>query len=205
MQPRCAGNCPQGWAGSLLRRATFSSAGAFGVRWRQPAMAPSELSVAKDPEVALELVGHNRFRPDEGKDERIAIFGMIINYDLMIQRRLMQLICHSHHALLMAMMIVIVAFFLSGMGWAVDASPKDDAYHYMANGVDDQLYNEWWYFDVADNDTQFLVVYLLSDPDNISSAKKDSGAGCGHAGWPASCHGPTPQPRLWRRQKLSHV
>jgi hypothetical protein len=69
--------------------------------------------------------------------------------------------------------IAIVAFFfLSGNGWAVDASPKDDAYHYMANGVDDQLYNEWWYFDVADNDTQFLVVYLLSDPENISSARK---------------------------------
>jgi len=69
--------------------------------------------------------------------------------------------------------IAIVAFFfLSGNGWAVDASPKDDAYHYMANGVDDQLYNEWWYFNVADNDTQLQVVYLLSDPDNISSERK---------------------------------
>jgi hypothetical protein len=84
----------------------------------------------------------------------------------------MQLICYRHHELLTAVMIVIVAFFLSGIGWAVDASPKDDAYHYMANGVDDKLYNEWWYFDVADNDTQFQVVYLLSDPDNISSARK---------------------------------
>ena len=80
----------------------------------------------------------------------------------------MQLICDMHNALLIA----IVALFLSGMGCAIDASPKDDAYHYMANGVDDQLYNEWWYFDVADNDTQFQVVYLLSDPDNISSARK---------------------------------
>ncbi len=70
-------------------------------------------------------------------------------------------------------MTAIVAFlFLSGMGWAVDASPKDDAYHYMPNGVDDQLYNEWWHFDLADNDTQFQVVYLLSDPDNISSERK---------------------------------
>ncbi|MCX6678287.1 MAG: hypothetical protein NTU95_10170 [Methanothrix sp.] len=84
----------------------------------------------------------------------------------------MIMICYRHHALLTAIMIVIVAFFLSGMGWAVDASPKDDAYHYMPNGVDDQLYNEWWYFNVADNDTQFQVVYLLSDPDNISSARK---------------------------------
>ena len=82
------------------------------------------------------------------------------------------MICHRQHAIQMAMMIVIVAFFLTGMGWAIDASPKDDAYHYMANGVDDQLYNEWWYFDVADNDTRFLVVYLLSDPENISSARK---------------------------------
>lgn len=84
----------------------------------------------------------------------------------------MQLIHNRHHALPMAIMILIVAFFLPGIGWAVDASPKDDAYHYMANGVDDQLYNEWWYFDVADNDSQFQVVYLLSDPDNISSARK---------------------------------
>ena len=84
----------------------------------------------------------------------------------------MQLICYRHHALLMAITIVILAFLLPGNGWAVDASPKDDAYHYMPNGVDDQLYNEWWYFNVADNDSQFIVVYLLSDPDNISSARK---------------------------------
>jgi hypothetical protein len=82
---------------------------------------------------------------------------MILNYYLMIQRR---------------MIIAIIALFLSGMGCAVDVSPKDDAYHYMASGVDDQLYNEWWYFDVADNDTAFQVVYLLSDPDNISSERK---------------------------------
>lgn len=87
----------------------------------------------------------------------------------------MQLTCCRHHALRMAItiiMIAVVALFFSGTGWAVDASPKDDAYHYMANGVDDQLYNEWWYFDVADNDSQFMVVYLLSDPENISSAQK---------------------------------
>jgi len=84
----------------------------------------------------------------------------------------MQLICYRHHASMTATMIVIVAFLLSGIGLAVEASPKDDAYHYMPNGVDDQLYNEWWYFDVADNDSQFQVVYLLSDPDNISSERK---------------------------------
>ena len=84
----------------------------------------------------------------------------------------MQLICHRHQAFLMAMIIAIVALFLSGMGWAVDASLKDNAYHYMANGVDDQLYNEWWYFNAANNDTEVQVVYLLSDPDNISTARK---------------------------------
>jgi len=82
------------------------------------------------------------------------------------------LICYRHHALLTAIMMLIVAFLFSGTGWAVEASAKDDAYHYMPNGVDDQLYNEWWYFDVADNDSQFQLVYLLSDPDNISSARK---------------------------------
>jgi hypothetical protein len=90
----------------------------------------------------------------------------------MIRRRLMQPTSHRHLALTTAMIIAMVALLLSGVGWAVDASPKDNAYHYMSNGVDDQLYNEWWYFDVADNDTQFQVVYLLSDPDNISSARK---------------------------------
>jgi hypothetical protein len=84
----------------------------------------------------------------------------------------MQLICCRHHALLMAITVAFVTILLSGMGWAVYASPKDNAYHYLANGVDDGLYNEWWYFNAADNDTQFLVVYLLSNPDNISSARK---------------------------------
>jgi len=84
----------------------------------------------------------------------------------------MQLIYDRHYALLPAMIITIVALFLSGIGWAVDASPKDDAYHYMSNGIDDQLYNEWWYFDVVDNDTVLRLVYLLSDPDNISSQRK---------------------------------
>lgn len=88
----------------------------------------------------------------------------------------LHLICGRNQAPLTAVIIAAMAtvalIFLSGNAWAVDASAKDDAYHYMANGVDDQLYNEWWYFDVADNDTQFLVVYLLSDPDNISLQRK---------------------------------
>jgi hypothetical protein len=72
------------------------------------------------------------------------------------------------------MAIVLAVFFFAGNASAIDAAPKDDAYHYMSNGVDDQLYNEWWYFDVADsdNDSQLQIIYLLSDPENITSARK---------------------------------
>ncbi|MCX6669844.1 MAG: hypothetical protein NTV25_08615 [Methanothrix sp.] len=70
------------------------------------------------------------------------------------------------------MMIIISLFFLSAVGHSADATLKDDAYHYMKNGVDDNLYNEWWYFNGVGNDSQFLVVYLLSDPDNLTSSRK---------------------------------
>jgi hypothetical protein len=78
------------------------------------------------------------------------------------------MICNRHYAIMM----VVFVFLFTGLGWAINVSPKDDAYHYMSNRIDDQLYNEWWYFDVADNDTQFLVVYLLNDPENITFAQK---------------------------------
>jgi hypothetical protein len=70
--------------------------------------------------------------------------------------------------------IILAVFFFAGIASAIDAAPKDDAYHYMSNGVDDQLYNEWWYFDVADsdNDSQLQIIFLLSDPENITSARK---------------------------------
>ena len=54
----------------------------------------------------------------------------------------------------------------------MDASAEDDAYHYMKNGIDDQLYQEWWRFCVQDNETQLMLFYLLSDPDNISQNRK---------------------------------
>jgi hypothetical protein len=76
----------------------------------------------------------------------------------------------SRIALLMALFSLI---FLANPGeGAVDASPKDDAYHYMKNGIDDQRYQEWWRFYVLDNDTCLMLLYLLSDPDNISKNGK---------------------------------
>ncbi|NTV77385.1 MAG: hypothetical protein HGA68_05215, partial [Methanothrix sp.] len=76
----------------------------------------------------------------------------------------------SRIALLMALFSLI---FLANPGeGAVDASPKDDAYHYMKNGIDDQRYQEWWRFYVLDNDTCLMLLYLLSDPDNISQNGK---------------------------------
>jgi hypothetical protein len=75
--------------------------------------------------------------------------------------------------LAIASSLVFLAVFLSIVGTgAVDASPKDDAYHYMSNGIDDQLYQEWWRFYASDNDTHLMLLYLLSDPENKSSARK---------------------------------
>jgi len=71
-----------------------------------------------------------------------------------------------------AMMIIMIFFFLSFVGAASDPAPKDDAYHYMKNGVDDQLYNEMWRFNGADNETQFMIAFLLSDPENLTSSRK---------------------------------
>jgi len=69
------------------------------------------------------------------------------------------------------MALIICALLLSSSGLAADAAPKDDAYHYMKNGVDDNLYNEWWHFDLAGNGTQLSLIYLLSDPENITSSR----------------------------------
>lgn len=55
---------------------------------------------------------------------------------------------------------------------SADASLKDDAYHYLHNGIDDQLYNEWWYFNGVSNDTQFSIIYFLSDPENLTGLRK---------------------------------
>ena len=70
------------------------------------------------------------------------------------------------------MMMIIIFFFLSGAGTAADAAPKDDAYHYMKTGVNDQLYNELWRFNGADNNSQFMITFLLSDPENLTSSRK---------------------------------
>jgi hypothetical protein len=61
---------------------------------------------------------------------------------------------------------------LSPAGLAADASLKDDSFHYMRGGVNDHLYTEWWYFNGISNDTQFILTYILSDPDNISGQRK---------------------------------
>jgi len=63
-------------------------------------------------------------------------------------------------------------FLLSSAVSAVNADPRDDAYHYMKNGIDDQLYNEWWYFNGRDEDTHFMLTFLLSDPDNLTAYRR---------------------------------
>mgnify|MGYP001054264277 CR=1 FL=1 len=67
---------------------------------------------------------------------------------------------------------LIICSMLSVAGSAVNANPKDNAYHYMKNGIDDQLYNEWWYFNGEDDGTHFMLTFLLSDPDNLTSLRR---------------------------------
>ncbi|MEA1865919.1 MAG: dockerin type I domain-containing protein [Euryarchaeota archaeon] len=45
---------------------------------------------------------------------------------------------------------------------------KDDAYHYSPDSINDHLYTEWWYFNVYNNDRQFMVSYFLTDPANLT-------------------------------------
>jgi hypothetical protein len=45
---------------------------------------------------------------------------------------------------------------------------KDDAYHYSPDGINDHLYTEWWYFNVYNEDRQFMVAYFLTDPANLT-------------------------------------
>ena len=80
----------------------------------------------------------------------------------------------KHLALKMALLMALFSliFLVNPCAAAVDASAEDDAYHYMKNGIDDQLYQEWWRFCVQDNETQLMLFYLLSDPDNISQNRK---------------------------------
>ena len=80
----------------------------------------------------------------------------------------------KHLALKMALLMALFSliFLVNPCGAAVDASAEDDAFHYMKNGIDDQNYQEWWRFFVQDNETQIMLIYLLSDPDNISQSRK---------------------------------
>ena len=80
----------------------------------------------------------------------------------------------KHLALKMALLMALFSliFPVNPCGAAVDASAEDDAFHYMKNGIDDQNYQEWWRFFVQDNETQIMLLYLLSDPDNISQSRK---------------------------------
>ena len=77
--------------------------------------------------------------------------------------------------IIIALIIASIIFsLLSVAGSAVNANPKDNAYHYMKNGIDDQLYNEWWHFNGRDDstDTEFMLTFLLSDPDNLTSLRR---------------------------------
>ncbi len=80
--------------------------------------------------------------------------------------------CTRISHLIASFIIAFSLLFLSVPGTAADASLKDDAYHYLHNGIDDQLYNEWWYFNGVSNDTQFSISYFLSDPENLTGLRK---------------------------------
>ena len=80
--------------------------------------------------------------------------------------------CNRTRMNLTAISSFLLILFLSGTSFAADASLKDDAYHFLHNGIDDHLYNEWWYFNGISNDTQFLISYTLSDPENVTGFRK---------------------------------
>ena len=68
--------------------------------------------------------------------------------------------------------LLFIVFLLSAAGSAVNANPKDNAYHYMKNGIDDQLYNEWWHFNGREDGTHFMITFFLTDPDNLTSFRR---------------------------------
>ena len=85
----------------------------------------------------------------------------------------MKLSLGKHLALKMALLMALFSLiFLVNLRSSWNASAEDDAYHYMKNGIDDQLYQEWWRFMSQDNETQLMLLYLLNDPDNISQNRK---------------------------------
>lgn len=68
--------------------------------------------------------------------------------------------------------IFLLALSLGLPAAAIEVSLSDDAFHYVHNGIDDQLYNEWWYFNGISSDAQFIFCYLISDPENITGLRK---------------------------------
>jgi hypothetical protein len=78
----------------------------------------------------------------------------------------------THKPISLLLAIIITTLFFSFSAVAVEASIKDDAYHYMHSGIDDQLYNEWWYFNAISNDTKLQITYLLNDPENLTGTRK---------------------------------
>ena len=101
-------------------------------------------------------------------------------------------------------MMVISVLFLSGVGLGADASMKDDAFHYMKNGINDQIYNEWWYFNVVSNESQLFVVYLISDPDNLTLSRKIQVLAVVMEDDKPEATGPSSEPWFWRRSKFTY-
>jgi hypothetical protein len=60
--------------------------------------------------------------------------------------------------------------FMQENGLPTQVPLKEDAYHYKysLDGINDNLYTEWWYFNVYNEEMQFLVCYLLFDPGNLT-------------------------------------
>lgn len=68
--------------------------------------------------------------------------------------------------------LLILLFLFVQRDSAKGPSLKDDAYHGMPTGTNDQLYNEDWYFNGMSNEAQFFISYLISDPDNITGYRR---------------------------------
>ncbi len=60
--------------------------------------------------------------------------------------------------------------FMQENGLPTQVALKENAYHYKysLDGINDNLYTEWWYFNVYNEEMQFLVCYLLFDPGNLT-------------------------------------
>jgi hypothetical protein len=74
----------------------------------------------------------------------------------------------------LSLYLVVCGLFLLSVTGLASASapitPKDDAYHYVADQLHNENYIEWWYFNFYDEnkDVQFAVSYFVADPENLS-------------------------------------